>query len=104
WIDVGENGGGPGARDRLGGRIERERRADDLVAGADLEGVEDEDDRVRAVADAHRLGNAEVARGLLLERGDVRPQDELTALQHLVDGLPDPWEERRVLRLDVDQR
>ena len=82
-------------------RVERERGADHLVAAADLERVQDEDERVRPVRDADRLAHAEVARGLLLEGAHVRPEDELPALEDAVDRLLDPGQERRVLRLDV---
>ena len=88
-VDVGEDGSRADTGDRLGGGVERERRADHLVARADLERVQDEDDRVRAVADPDRLAHTEVPRGLLLERADVRPEDELAALQHVVDRLLD---------------
>ena len=76
-VDVGEDRRGAALRDRLGSRVERERRADHLVAGADAERVEDEDERVRAVRDADRLRDAEIGGRLVLERRDVRPEDEL---------------------------
>ena len=88
-IDVREDRRRADPRDRLGGGVERERRADHLVARADLERVQDEDDRVRAVPDADRLAHAEIARRLLLERADVRPEDELAALENVVDRLLD---------------
>ena len=58
-VDVDEDGRRLAPRDRLGGRVERERRADHLVAATDAEGVEDDDDRVRPVGDADRLGHVE---------------------------------------------
>ncbi len=61
-VDVGEDGRRAAPGDRLGGRVERERRADDLVALADAERVEHEHERVGAVRDADRLLDAEVAR------------------------------------------
>ena len=88
-VDVGEDGSRTDTRDRLGGGIEREGRADHLVARADLERVQDEDDRVRAVSDPDRLAHTEIPRGLLLERADVRPEDELAALQNVVERLLD---------------
>ena len=59
-VDVGEDRRGAAARDRLGGREERERRADHLVAGADAERVEREHERVGAVGDADRVLDGEV--------------------------------------------
>ena len=53
-IDVGEDRRRAAPRDRLGGRVERERRADHLVARADPERVEHEHERVGAVRDADR--------------------------------------------------
>ena len=61
-VDVGEDGRGAAPRDRLGGRVEREGRADHLVAGADAHRVEHEHERVGAVRDADRLRDAEVRR------------------------------------------
>ena len=54
-VDVGEDRRRAAPRDRLGRRVERERRADHLVAGADAERVEHEHDRVGAVGDADRV-------------------------------------------------
>ena len=71
-IDVREHRRRATPGDRLGGRIERERGADDLVAGADLERVEHEHERVGAVRDADRLLDAEVGGRLLLEGPVVR--------------------------------
>ena len=71
---------------------------------ADLERVQDEDERVRAVPDADRLADAEIARGLLLEGGDVRAEHELTTLEHAVDRFLEQRDQGRVLRLDVDER
>ena len=71
-VDVGEDGRRAAPRDRLGGRVERERRADHLVAGADPHRVEREHERVGAVRDADRARHAEVLGGLGLERLHVR--------------------------------
>ena len=103
-VDVGEDGRRTAARDRLGGRVERERRADDLVAGADLHRVEHDHDRVRAVRDADRLRDAEERGRLLLECPEVRPTDELPAVEDLAEAGLELRDQRRVLRLDVNQR
>ena len=103
-VDVGEDGRRLASRDRLGGRVEGEGRADHLVAATDAERVEDEHDRVGAVGDADRLGDAEVLGRLRLEGRDVRPEDELAALEHVGEGLLQLRDQRRVLRLDVDER
>ena len=103
-VDVGEDRRRAAARDRLGGREERERRADDLVAGADLERVEREHERVRAVGDADRLLDAEVLGGLALERLDLGAEDEAAAVEGAGERLLELRDEGRVLRLDVNER
>ena len=60
-VDVGEDRRRTAPGNRLGRGVEGERRADDLVAGADAHGVEHDHDRVRAVGDADRFRDAEVA-------------------------------------------
>ena len=74
-VDVGEDGGRAAPDDRLGRRVEREGRADDLVAGADAHRVERDDERVGAVRDADRALHAEVRGGLFLERPVVRRRE-----------------------------
>ena len=63
-VDVGEDRRRADAGDRLGGRVERERRADHLVAAPDPERLEREDERVGAVRDADRVRHAEERGGL----------------------------------------
>ena len=103
-IDVGEDGRRAAARDRLGGRVERERGADHLVARADTERVEHDHDRVRAVRDADRVLDAEVLRRLALECLDVRAEDERARLENLGERALQLRNQRRVLRLDVNER
>ncbi len=102
-VDVGEHRRRADSGDRLGRRVERESRADDLVSLSDPERLEYEDDRVRSVSDPYGLAYPEVTRGLLLERLDVRTEDELPFLEHVVDRRLELREERRVLRLHVDE-
>ena len=61
-VDIREDRRGTHPCDRLRGREEREGGADHLVAGADLERVEHQDERVGAVRDADRVRRAEVQR------------------------------------------
>ena len=103
-VDVGEDRRRAAAGDRLGGREERERRADHLVARADLERVEREHERVGAVRDADRLLDAEVLGRLALEALDLGPEDEAAALEGAGERLLQLRDERRVLRLDVNER
>ena len=103
-IDVGEDGGRAGPGDRLGGRVERERRADHLVPGADAHRLEREHERVGAVGDADRVGHAEIGGRLVLERLDLGAEDEAARLENLREALLELRDQRRVLRLDVDER
>ena len=102
-VDVGEDGRRAAARDRLGGRVEGERGADHLVAGADLHRVEREHERVGAVGDADRARHAELLGRLGLERLHVRAQDEDARVEHARDPLLDLRNQALVLGLDVDE-
>ena len=86
-VDVGEHRRRAAACDRLSGRVERERGADDLVARADLERVEHEHERVGAVGAADRVLHAELLGGLALERLDLGAEDEATALERARERL-----------------
>ena len=101
-VDVGEDGCRAAARDRLGRRIERERRADHLVAGADLERVEHEHERVGAVRAADGVLRAEELGRFTLESLDLGPEDELARLRASARTLLQLGDQRRVLRLDVN--
>jgi hypothetical protein len=103
-VDVGENRRRAGPHDRLRRRIEGERGADHLVAGADLQRVEDEHERVRAVGDADRLLHAEVGGGFLLEGLHVRPQDQGARLEHRLEPLEDLRYQALILRPNVNER
>ena len=103
-VDIGEHWRRAAAGHGLGRRIEGECRADDLVTGPDAEGVQREHERVGAVRDADRLAHPEIVRGLALERGHVRAQDEVGAREHTVDRLADARQQRLVLRLYVNER
>ena len=104
-VDVGEDRRRAAPRDRLGGRVERERGADHLVARADLHRVEHEHERVGAVRDADRvLGTPRYAAASSSNAVDVRAEDEPARLEHVAEALLQLVEERRVLRLDVNER
>ena len=89
-VDVDEHGHRAQHGRGLGGRDERERRADHLVAGAYAERHQRDLDRVGAVAHAERgrraVGRAvdavEVAGELGLEVGDERAAHEGAAVEH----------------------
>ena len=102
-VDVGEDRRRADAGDRLGGRVERERGADHLVARADPERVERDHDRVGAVPDPDRLRDAEIVGRLGLERLHVRAEHEAPVLQHFGEDALQLRDQTRVLRLDVDE-
>ena len=68
------------------------------------ERVEHEHERVGAVGHADRVADAEIVGRLALERGDIGPENELAALEHAVDRLADPRQERDVLSFYVNER
>ena len=103
-VDVGEHRRRADARDRLRRGEEREGRADHLVAGADPHRLEGEHERIGAVRDADRVLDAEIGGRLLLKSVDLRPEDEAPRLEHFGEALLQLGDERRVLRLDVDER
>jgi hypothetical protein len=103
-VDVAEDGPRAGRRDRLGRRVEGERGNDDLVAGPDAEREQRQGDGVGPVRDADRVRHAEVAGPLLLERGDLRPEDEPPAVDDLRDARGDLVAQRRERCAGVEQR
>ena len=86
-VDVGEDGCRADAGDRLGGRVERERRADDLVAAPDSERFEREHERVGSVRDADRVRDSEERGRFALERLDLGPEDEAAGLENRREAL-----------------
>ena len=103
-LDVAENGSRTPPGYGLGGREERERGADHLVAGADPERVEDKDERVRPVRDLDCIGYAEVGGGLFLEGAHLRAEDEPARVDNRLEAVLQLLDQGRVLRLDVDVR
>ncbi len=85
-VDIAENRPRPGARDRSRGCKEGKGRGDDLIARADVQGHQREQQSIGAgrYADAGR--RPAVARDLLLESVHVRAQNKMLAGAHLVDG------------------
>jgi len=103
-VDVGEDRRRAALGDRLGSCVEREGRADDLVAGADLHRVEHDHERIGAVRDTDRLLHAEIGGRFLLEGVVVRPADELAAVEHLAEAGLELGLQRGVLGVDVNER
>jgi len=102
-LDVGEYGRRAEQGDRLGGGVEGEGGADDLVARPDSQRAQHQRDRVGAVSYSDRLRDTEVGRRLALERLDVGAEDELPRLEHLGEASLQLVRERRVLSFYVNQ-
>jgi hypothetical protein len=73
-------------------------------SGSTLSGVEHEHDRIGAVGDPDGARYAEVRGGLLLERPEVGAADELPAFENLAEPGLELRDQRRILRLDVNER
>ena len=102
-VDIGEDRRRAGAHDRLRRRVEGERRADHLVAGADLQRVQHEHQRIRSVGDADRLRDAEVGGRLLFEGLHVRSQDERAGFEHFLEPAQNLRNQALVLRPHVNE-
>ena len=98
------SGRAPGARDGAGGGEERERAGDDLIAGADLERHEREQQRIGARGDADAVAALAVGGDGRLELLDRGPEDEVLARTDLRDRGLDLRLQRLVLRLQIQQR
>ena len=84
-VDVAEHRGGAGRRDRLGRRVEGERRDDDLVARADAQRAQGDRDGLGAVGDPDRVPGAQIGGELLLEGVDLGAEDEPPAIEDVLD-------------------
>ena len=89
-VDVREDRRRAASRDRLCGRIESERRTEDLVARPDPHRVEDEHEVRRCRSRRRRALDPEVGGCLLLERLHIRAADELSGLEDPRTGSPAP--------------
>ena len=102
-IDVAEDGTRAGRRDRLGGRVERERRHDDIVAGPDAHRAQGDRQRVGAVGDADDVIDAEILGELALEGRDLRAEDEPALVDGVGRGADEPVAQARARGVDVEQ-
>ena len=102
-IDVAEDGTGAGRWDRLGGRVERERRHDDIVARPDAHRAQGDRQRVRAVGDADDVIDAEIVRELALEGRDLGAEDEPALVDGVGRGTDEAVAEARARSVDIEQ-
>jgi hypothetical protein len=103
-VDVDEDGSGPHAVDRLGGRDERERGGDDLVPGLDAERLKPQYESVGAGAEGDRVGDPQIGGHLRLQRVDVRAEDETPRPENPLHGGLDLVPERVHLGREVEER
>ena len=101
-IDVAEERPRTEARDDTGRREERERRRDDLVAGADVERHQRQQQRIGARRQAEAVLRLRVLGDLRLELGDAGPEDEALLVANLADRRLDLGAQRRVLALQIE--
>src|SRR5690606_3462304 len=85
FVDVAKDRARVQARDDAGGREERERRSDDLVAWPDSERHQREKERVRSGGDADREACLRILRDSCLERLHPRAENELLTVAYLAD-------------------
>ena len=95
-VHVHEHGRGAHGADRLGGGEEAEGAGDHLVAGADAQGPQRQDQGIGAAVAAHCVGHAAGPGEGLLEAGDAGAADVLATAQNLqygsVEFLPEVLE------------
>src|SRR5690606_29696473 len=102
-VDVGEDRAGAEPRDRPRRREEREGRADHLVAGADAERLQREQQRVGARGAADRPARLDERGQLVLEGRDLLAEHERLALEDAIDRRADLLAQGGVLRAQVEE-
>ena len=84
-----------------GSREERERRGNDFVAAADVEGAHGEQDRGRAVRATDRILRMRQRSDVILQRHDCVAKNERLCVDNLHHGRNNVGANRRVLRFEV---
>ena len=102
--DVGETGSGAGPENGVERGGKGERRRDDLVAGADADGLQGDFERCRAIAHGHRMTCPRHRGTELLEAGHHRPLRELAAAQYFENEGLHVRAEIRLADTDRDRR
>ncbi len=103
-IDVHQPRRGAQPADAPGGREERVSRREDVVAGADAERHHRGEESVGAGRDRDRVASFELADEIAFERVDFGTEDEPLAVADPRQGREDLVADRRVLRLEIQQR
>ncbi len=102
-VDVGQDGHGAAGHDRLRCSEERVGRQDDLVAGTDAGGLEQQVQRGRPRPDGDGMPRPHPRRQLLLEGLDLRTAEEDPGGEHALEGQAQPGLDRRVHGGQVDE-
>ena len=102
-IDIDEDRLGLGQRHDLGGRGEGEARHEDRVAGTDAGGQQRQQQRVGAVGAGDAMLGADIGGELLLELGDLRPENVAAVRDDLVDRRRQPVADALALRAKIDE-
>src|SRR3954471_10422258 len=97
-VDVDESRGGAGRNNRRDGWNGRVGYRDDLVAGADADRFESEEEGIGATVDANPVLDADELSELLLERFDPLAQDQPSRSKNVLDSGHDLIVLRLVLR------
>ena len=103
-IDIGENRRGAEQNDDLGRGAERERGTNHGIARADPLRHQHQHQRVGAARAADGITRAAKCGQRVLERGDLRPLDELAMGGDARDGIVDGAAQPAALSADVDER
>ena len=102
--DVDQHRHGTCQRHGLGGGGEGEGRHEDGIAGADAARQQREHQRIGAAGTRDRVPDADTAGDRLLERPDLRPEDELAMRDHARDRRLDAPGQAPALGGEIDQR
>ena len=102
-VDVREDRHGAQARDGAGRREERVAREDHLVAGADVERHEREQERVAAGCARDRVGHAEGTGQFVFQIVDVGAEDEPPGVTDAVERGPDFLPQDGILPVEGEQ-
>src|SRR5262249_40407849 len=86
-IDIDEHGPGAGTADRADGREEGKGGDDDLVAGADSDGMKGQRQSIGAGSAANTQGDAAVASDFFFEGRHLGAEDDLSRGEDTAQGL-----------------
>jgi hypothetical protein len=101
--DIGEHGRGADTADASARGEERERRRNHLVAGANSQAHQGEEDGVGAGGDPQGVADAEQLRHVSLEPIQFRAEDVVPGTQHPLKGVGEFAFEGEILGLEIEK-